>query len=71
MSEKLTSSERGLTREQDAVVDVEGLESIPKVTSGSTLEALSLVDDQAVPALNVAEDMDVLLERLVSGEDDV
>lgn len=61
----------GRTREQDAVVDVESFESIPQVTSGSTLETLSLIDNQAVPALNVAEDVNVLLEGLVGGEDDV
>lgn len=53
------------------MVDVEGLESIPQMSSRSTLQALSLIDDQAVPALNIAEDVDVLLERLVSGENDV
>lgn len=53
------------------MVDVERLERIPQVTSRSTLETLSLINDQAVPALNVAEDVNVLLERFVGGEDDV
>lgn len=67
----IRSGSTKLTRQQHAVVDGETLESVPQVASRAALQTLTLVDDAAIPALHIAEDVNVLLERLVGSEHDV
>ena len=53
------------------MIDIEGAKGAEEEAVRATLEALALVDDEAVPPCNLLEDVDVLLERLVRRHDDV
>lgn len=53
------------------MVDVETVESREEETAVTTLETLSLVDDEAVPACDIAEHVNVLLESFVRRQHDV
>lgn len=59
------------TREKDAVVDVEALQRREEQSVRAALEALTLIDNEAVPTSDFPEDCDVLLESFVRSDNDV